>query len=166
MPLDPTSEALGYIVGLIGKRALVFNERVYSAAAALVPTGTNGAQWVLFNKSTGDRVLWVIDAAVTVTAAMQVDAYLLNADPALGGAFTPAPRDAPQSEAIGATESAVGAAPATFRRLDQVQAAAGHQFCLLGDSPLRLQRGYGLMVATAAVAGSASCSITWAELVE
>lgn len=145
-----------YFDYLLAGRAFVVGQR-------LTATGVNGAQFVLFNPKGKNRVLYVFQADVTVTAAIEVDIFGLNADPGLAAGNTPSNADVSLQPALATFEAAVAARPAKLSTIASLEATTGGPVATILDRPLRIPAGFGILVSSAATAATVALVLGWVE---
>ena len=154
----------GMIPALSGLGDLLHSQSVYSWGQTLVATAVNGAQFALFNPVANGRVLYVVGIDLSVSAAMEVDVATVSADPALAAGVGGAALNPGSPAFLSKIEAAVAAKPAIIAQIAAYQMAAGTPRPPVGGPWIRLAGGFGILVSSAAVAGSVSVAIAWAEL--
>jgi len=146
--------------------ALIQDQRVFSAAFRLAPTGLLGANALVFNPTLQNRVIWVYQIRLTASVALDVDLFLINADPAEGGALSPVCGDLSDAEAQAVTESAVVATPPTHGTIHSLELSNNFGEFVWENNPRELRPNTGIMVSCNAVAGKFAGSISWLEIPE
>lgn len=143
---------------------LAFAGALYSAADTVVATAVLDANFLLFNTAKRSGPIYIFAAQVSVTAAMEIDVFTLNADPGLAGGSTPTNFLLEASQSSVNYEAAAAATPATESALNKQQVAASFGIAdLIGPGVLILPPGRGVLVSSAKVAGSVSCRFVWGE---
>ena len=138
-------------------------DRVFMVGQTLVPTGLLAAQWVIFNPVGINRVLYVFQLDVTLSAAMEIDVFALGADPALTAGNAPSNADIGQEKALAKFEAQLVARPATVSQIAATQIAPGGPPATILDKPLRVAPGFGVLVSAPAVAGTVCLTAGWVE---
>jgi len=137
---------------------------LFQAAAVLTATAIANANFALVNKLGNGLPIWLLSARVQATAAMEVDLFRVNADPALT-ANTQVQNCQLGGKNAGATfEAQVVATPGNNGQFGAVEANADEPSELLPAGVLYIPSGYGVMIASALVAGNVALTLVWAEI--
>ena len=137
--------------------------RVFMAGQTLVPTAVLAAQWILFNPKGGNRVLYVFQLDVTLSASMEIDVFALSADPAFTAGNAPSNANIGNEKSLANFEAQLVARPTTLSQIAAAQIAPGGPPATILDKPLRVPAGFGVLVSAPAVAGTVCLTAGWVE---
>jgi|SRR5579872_1675922 len=137
---------------------------LYSTGASVVSDGVNGAQFCLWNTGSNGLPLTILGIEVSVTAAMDVTVNEIRKDPALGNDRFGVSLFSALNKPAGKLESAEAATPASDGVINDQQFGTTSNRELMGPGVAHLRPGTGILVSSAAVAGTVSCRFIWAEI--
>jgi len=159
--MDYSIEALGFMPDLA---PLVQGGYVYQSAQVLTATAIANGCFALVNKAGNGLPVWLLSAKVQSTAAMEVDLFALNVDPALTAGNTPCNLRLGMRGPGATFEAQVIATPANVGQFGAVEANSGDQSELVTSGVLYIPPGLGVLIASALVAGNVALTLVWAEI--
>jgi hypothetical protein len=137
---------------------------LFQVGQVLTASALVNANFVLFNNMNTANPIWLLSARVMTTAAMEVDLYRMDADPALTAG------NAGQNQSIGnrnsqATfEAQAVASPAAGPQFGAVEGSASNQVEMISAGGIYIPRNKGIMISSALVAGNVALTMLWAEI--
>lgn len=137
--------------------------RAFAVGQRLTATGVTGAQFALFNPVGKNRVLYLYQLDITVTAAIEVDVFGLGTDPALTVGNTPSNASIGLQPALAKFEAQVVAQPAKLSTIASLEATTGGPVATILDRPLRIPAGFGVLISSAATAATVALVLGWVE---
>ena len=145
-------------------RDLLLGGRMFTASQRLTSTALLNGNWVLFNPIGHNRVLYLYQLDLTVTAAIEIDLFAIHADPGLTIGNTPTNSNIGNLPAQATFEAQAVAKPTGDSTIASIEATAGGPVATLLDQPLRIPAGFGVLLSTALTAATVAAVFGWAEV--
>lgn len=137
---------------------------LYQVGQVVTATALLNANFALFNKSGNGLPIWLFSAPVQVSAAMEVDMFKLDADPAMSAGNAPVNLLLGGRNAGATFEAQQLATPADNGQLSAMLPGTQNTVDLCASGVICIPQGKGVLITSAAVAGNVALTLVWAEI--
>ncbi len=137
---------------------------IFQVGQVVSATAILSANFALFNKSGNGLQIWLLAAPVQVAAAIEVDLFRLDTDPAMTAGNTPVNLLLGFRNAGATFEAQQLAAPATNGKISAMLAAPANTFYVCSSGVIIIPPGKGILISTGLVATQVSLTLVWAEI--